>query len=47
MHFCLIKKYLSFDILPKSALKTRFCPSDTSVMVYKSLLIDHYFFASV
>ena len=25
-----LKKYLSSDILPKSALKTRFCPSDTN-----------------
>ena len=30
-----IKKYFSSDTLPKSALKTIFCPSDTRLTVCK------------
>ena len=37
------KKYLSSDTLSKIARKTRFCRTHTSVMVYKSFLIDHHF----
>ena len=33
----------SFDTLSKIARKTRFCRTYTSVMVYKSFLIDHHF----